>query len=83
MTRNQSIPFGLPIVWARLARFDHAEALARTIIDPGVRIQALAPLVTVVAHAGDLDRADADFARTIVDPGPRRSADQPGNRPSR
>ena len=32
--RNQSIPVGLPAVWARLARFDHAEALARTITDP-------------------------------------------------
>ena len=44
--RNQSIPPDLPIVWARLGRFDHAEALARTITDPGAQAQALTGLAT-------------------------------------
>ncbi len=65
--RNQSIPADLPAVWARLARFDHAEALARAITDPRAQEQALAELVTVAAHIGDLDRAEA-VARAITGP---------------
>ena len=72
---NQSIPYGLPAVWARLARLDHAEALARTIGDPSTRAWALTELVRVSAQAGDLDRASrptADvepLARTITNLG--------------
>ena len=55
--RNQSIPADLPIVWALLARFDHAEALARTITDPDNQAQALVGVATAAAQAGDLDRA--------------------------
>ena len=65
--RNQSIPADLPAVWARLARFDHAEALARAITDPDAQAQALAELATAAAQAGDLDRAEA-LARTITEP---------------
>src|SRR5205823_9836427 len=65
--RNLSIPVGLPGVWARLARFDHAEAVARVITDPRAQAQALAELVTVAAQTGDLDRAEA-FARAITAP---------------
>jgi hypothetical protein len=78
LIRNESIPDDLPIVWARLARFDHAEALARTITDPYDRARALASLATAIAQAGDPDRAyqlaaDAEpLARTITDP--RRQA---------
>ena len=50
--RNQSIPVGLPAVWARLGRFDHAEALARAIADRDAQDQALAELVTVAASDG-------------------------------
>lgn len=32
--RNQSIPVGLPAVWERLGRFEHAEALARAVTNP-------------------------------------------------
>ena len=71
--RNQSIPADLPAVWARLARFDHAEALARAITDPDAQAQALAELVTVVAQTGDLDRAEA-LAHTITDPDARAQA---------
>ena len=35
--RNQSVPADLPVVWARLGRFDHAEALVRAITDPKAR----------------------------------------------
>ena len=66
--RNKSVPVGLPAVWARLGRFDHAEALARTITDPGGQARALTELTTAIAEAGDPDRAEA-LARTITDPG--------------
>ena len=65
--RNQYIPADLPAIWARLARFDHAEALARAITDPDAQAQALAELATVAAQTGDLDRAGA-LARAITDP---------------
>ena len=65
--RNQSIPADLPAVWAWLARFDHAEALARAITSRDAQDQALAELVTVAAHIGDLDRAEA-LARAITSP---------------
>ena len=78
--RNQSIPFDLPIVWARLARFDRAEALARTIPRPETQVRVLAGLVTVIARAGDPDRAyrlaaaAEALARTITDPGDQAGA---------
>ena len=80
--RNQSIPPDLPIVWARLARFDHAEALARTITDPDAQARALTGVATATAQAGDLDRAEA-LARTITDPDarPRRSPSWPPRPP--
>jgi len=65
--RNQSVPAELPAVWARLARFDHAEALARTITDPSGQAWALAGVTSAAAQAGDLDRAEA-LARTITHP---------------
>ena len=71
--RNQSIPVGLPAVWVRLARFDHAEALARAITNPRDQAQALTQLVSAAVQAGDSDRAsrlaaDAEaLARTITD----------------
>jgi hypothetical protein len=66
LLRNDSIPDDLPIVWARLARFDHAEALARTITDPGSQAGALTGLVTVIAQAGDLDRAARLLAMVLI-----------------
>ena len=65
--RNQAIPAGLPAVWARLARFDHAEALAGAIANPDDRARALAWVAITAAQAGDPDRAEA-LARTITDP---------------
>ena len=65
LIRNQSIPADLAVVWARLARFDHAEALARAITDPDAGPGARR-LATAIAQAGDLDRAEA-LARTITD----------------
>ena len=65
--RNQSIPSDLPAVWARLARVDHAEALARSITDLGAQTLSLSKVVTAIAQAGDPDRAEA-LARTIADP---------------
>ena len=72
--RNQSIPAGLPAVWERLARFDHAEALARTITDPDAPARALTALASAAAQAGHPDRAsrlatEAEaLARTITNP---------------
>ena len=55
--RNQSIPVALPAVWARLDRFDYAEALARTIPDPQSQVQALTKLANVAIEASEMDRA--------------------------
>ncbi|ANZ42144.1 hypothetical protein BBK82_45645 [Lentzea guizhouensis] len=57
--RNRGIPAGLPAVWAVLGHVNRAEAVARSIQDPGTRIAALAAVATAVAEAGDHDRADA------------------------
>jgi lipopolysaccharide biosynthesis regulator YciM len=65
--RNQSIPADLPSVWARLARIDHAEALARTITNPDDQARALGGVATAIAQAGDPDRAEA-LTRTITNP---------------
>jgi hypothetical protein len=59
--------------WAYLARFEHAEALARTNTMPANQMQALTQLVTAPAQAGLLDRAEA-LARTINDPGKQARA---------
>ena len=78
--RNQSIPAGLPAVWARLGCFDHAEALARAITDHRAQDQALAELVTIAAHTGDLDHAEA-LARAITGPDAQAQAlTRPGQR---
>ena len=72
-TRNQAISPDLPIVWARLNRFDHAEAIARAIAGPGTQAQALTGLAAAAAQAGDFNRAhrlaaDAEaIARTLTD----------------
>jgi hypothetical protein len=63
--RNRSIPHSLPSAWARLGRLEHAEALARTITDPGDQARVLAELAAAAARAGDLDRAEA-LARTLT-----------------
>ncbi len=65
-TRNESIPDDVAIMWAQLGRFDHAEALARTIADANQQAVALALLADVIAQAGDLVRAES-LARTIAD----------------
>ena len=54
---NRWIPADLPTVWAMLGRLEHAEALANTISDPGVRTQALTGLVSEAARASDPDHA--------------------------
>ena len=51
-------------MWARLGRYDHAEALARSITAPFARANALTGLVTAAAETGDLDRAEALCARS-------------------
>ena len=71
--RNRSIPPDLPILWAYLARFDHAEALAHAITDPSAQARALTKLATVIAQVGDLDRAEA-LISTITDPGAQSRA---------
>jgi tetratricopeptide (TPR) repeat protein len=55
--RNTNVPLGLPAVWARLGRFDRAEALAGAIEDPSGRGEAFADLAKVAAASGDVGRA--------------------------
>ena len=75
--RNQSIPVGLPAVWERLGRFEHAEALARAVTDPDDQARALTEVARAAAQAGDPARAsrlaaDAEaVARTVTSPGGR------------
>ncbi len=75
--RNQSIPVGLPAVWERLGRFEHAEALARAATDPEDQARALTEVARAAAKAGDRARAsrlasDAEVAaRAITSPGGR------------
>jgi hypothetical protein len=64
-TRNSLMPVMLPATWERLGRHEHAEALARSILEPEARAQAFAGLVAVTAEGGDLDRAEA-LARTVT-----------------
>src|SRR5206468_3835608 len=78
--RNANIPASLPAVWADLGHLDRAEALARSITDPGGQVRALADLARAAAGAGDLDRAEAlaghaeAAARSITDPGRQAQA---------
>ena len=72
--RNAHLPASLPAIWATIGYLDRAEALTRSVIDPGWQAQALTDLAGVVAGAGDLDRAGAlagqaeAAARSITDP---------------
>ncbi|MEV0712865.1 ATP-binding protein, partial [Nocardia aurea] len=54
--RNHHLPVGVVVVRAYLGQIERAEALARSIPAPGVRVNALAQLAEVVAQT-DLDRA--------------------------
>ena len=78
--RNQSIPVTLPAVGARLARFDHAEALARAITSPDAQAEALTELASAAAEADAPDRTsrlatDAEaLARAMTSPDARTRA---------
>ncbi|GFJ95560.1 hypothetical protein [Phytohabitans rumicis] len=66
--RNTGIPEALASVWARLGQPNRAEALARSITEPGRRSRALADLMTLAARAGDQARAAslADLAEAAA-----------------
>ncbi|MEU0071255.1 hypothetical protein ABZ027_17165 [Streptomyces sp. NPDC006332] len=82
--RNTHIPVGLPAVWAFLGRPLRAEALARSIPDPGSRVRALDALIGAQGQRSALNRARgahqvapfgealayeaAAVARTIISP---------------
>lgn len=67
LARNEWIPGELPLLWARLDRFDHAEALARTLPDPAERTRALAKLAAAAARSGELGKAET-IAGAIGEP---------------
>jgi tetratricopeptide (TPR) repeat protein len=71
--RNIHIPTDLPAVWAALGHTVRAEALARSITDPGRQQQALIDLARAVATMGDLDQAEA-LADTMAAAGPKATA---------
>jgi ATP/maltotriose-dependent transcriptional regulator MalT len=70
--RNESIPDELPVTWAQLARFSHAEALAHSLSTAKAQARALTRMAIVAAEAGDLARAnrlaaDAEtLTRTLI-----------------
>ncbi|MET7968795.1 hypothetical protein [Micromonospora sp. NPDC005305] len=57
--RNRYVPPDIPVAWVRLGRPDRAEALASSIMDPGVRATALIHVAAALATTGDTDRAEA------------------------
>ncbi|MEV0926528.1 hypothetical protein AB0I99_15645, partial [Streptomyces spongiicola] len=78
--RNAHIPTELPAVWATLGQPNRAEALARTLTEPGRQAEALAVVAGAAAEAGDHTRArelatEAErIARTITNPGRQAEA---------
>jgi tetratricopeptide (TPR) repeat protein len=77
--RNTDIPTGLPAVWAELGDPTRAEALARSITDPGRQVSALVAVATALARAGDVralpaaTRAESS-AHAVQEPDRRASA---------
>jgi tetratricopeptide (TPR) repeat protein len=71
--RNAHIPIGLPAVWALIGQLPHAEALARSIIDPYRQANALTQMTAALARAGRVQQAEAvaahaeTTARSITD----------------
>jgi hypothetical protein len=73
--RNTDIPAPLPAVWVTLGQFARAETLARSIPDPGQRVQALAAAAEELVRAERHQQAiavaaqAASAARSITSPG--------------
>ncbi|WP_426503598.1 hypothetical protein ACPPVO_39055 [Dactylosporangium sp. McL0621] len=69
--RNQNTPVDLPAVWAAMGFPDRAEAMARSMTDPGRRSQALTAVAAVLLKAGDSERSRllAIDAAAATDPG--------------
>jgi hypothetical protein len=65
--RNAHIPESLPAVWAALGQQRRAEALARSITNPGPQASALAQVAGALARAGQHQQAEA-LARSITEP---------------
>ncbi|MGW7531458.1 ATP-binding protein [Amycolatopsis sp. NPDC054798] len=56
--RNKITPERLPVVWAALGQFDHAVALAQSMIDPASRTRALRELAGELVRTGEPERAE-------------------------
>ncbi|ROP37210.1 NACHT domain-containing protein [Saccharothrix texasensis] len=63
MDRNAMVPAGLPAVWARLGRWDRAEALADSITYPVERVDALTSLARIASESGSTEHAGVLFSR--------------------
>lgn len=78
-TRNHAIPANLPAVWARLGRLQHAQDLARSILDIEGRARALisvaaTQVVTDPNGAARLTDEAEQISQAIKDPWSRASA---------
>ncbi|MFD7553812.1 hypothetical protein ACFV9E_04640 [Streptomyces sp. NPDC059835] len=62
--RNSNVPIGLPAVWALLGRPRRAEALARSIPDPGNRVRSLIAVIRVLAECDVRIRAESGASET-------------------
>jgi hypothetical protein len=71
--RNTLIPAELPAAWAALGQVTRAEALARSISNPGRRAMSLIELVKALATSGEIRRAES-IARSIQQEGRRGEA---------
>ncbi|ADJ44105.1 hypothetical protein AMES_2282 [Amycolatopsis mediterranei S699] len=63
--RNARTPARLPALWARLGKFDRAEALARSISARERRIDAVCELAQALARVGQVDRAERIVAEVV------------------
>jgi hypothetical protein len=76
--RNRHIPAGLPAVWALLGHPARALALARSLADPGMRVEALVALSDALGEEHDEEHdvigEAAAVARGITLPAERQAA---------
>ncbi|MEV6305500.1 hypothetical protein AB0M02_39220 [Actinoplanes sp. NPDC051861] len=64
--RNRDLPESLPAVWALLGEYDRAEAIARSIPEPGTAVQALMGLAEVLSGSREAARAERMVAEARV-----------------
>ncbi|MEV6040879.1 hypothetical protein AB0L65_57915 [Nonomuraea sp. NPDC052116] len=65
-SRNAHLPIGLPALWARLGDLGRAEALTRSIVEPGRQAEAFSLLLRAAGKAGSWLAEQAEAAVQLV-----------------